>query len=132
MLRDPATVSLAINALCHEMAGPMLQGHTRALVNSIRRANQDVVLGVWELMFSMSADEIAAVVHSALAGYAGNDMPYLSLFGIDPGASYGEWIGGPISAAVTELSEGHGHYPHLVDPGRFVDRCGEHWASVAG
>jgi pimeloyl-ACP methyl ester carboxylesterase len=129
MLRDPATFPLVISALFEEMAGPMLQGDARVLVDTTRRADQDVVLGVWELMFSMSADEIAAVVDGALAGYAGNDTPYLSLFGIDPGAGYGAWLGRSISTAVVEIWDEHGHYPHLVDPDRFVDRCREHWAS---
>ncbi len=132
MLRDPATFPLVINALFDDMAGPMLQGDARVLVETTRRADQDVVLGVWELMFSMSADEIAAVVDAALAGYAGNDMPYLSLFGIDPGDGYGDWLGRSISAAVVELWDDHGHYPHLVDPDRFVDRCREHWAGASG
>lgn len=131
LLRDPTSFPLVIAALFDEMAGPMLQGDARALVDSMRRADQDVVLGVWELMFSMSANEIAVVVDDALAGYAGSDMPYLSLFGIDPGPGYGEWLGRPIRTAAIELWEDHGHYPHLVDPDRFVDRCRQHWASVA-
>jgi len=130
MLRDPETFPLVIAALFDEMAGPMLQGEARALVDSNRRADQEVVLGVWDLMFSMSAEEIGAIVDDALAGYAGKETPLLSLFGIDPGDGYGDWLAGSISGATTELWDGHGHYPHLVDPDRFVARCREFWAEA--
>ncbi len=129
-LRDPETFPPVIAALFDEMAGPMLQGEARALIDRERKADQDVVLGVWELLLTMSAEEVAAVVDGALAGYAGVDLPFLSLFGIDPGDGYGAWVADSIAGAVTELWDGHGHYPHLVDPDRFVARCRSFWAAA--
>ncbi len=86
------------------------------------------MLGVWDLILSMPAEEIAAVVDGALAGYSGLDVPYLALFGIDPGTGYADWISSHIAGAVTEVWADHGHYPHLVDPDRFVDRLDAFWA----
>ncbi|MEZ5295790.1 MAG: hypothetical protein R2697_05820 [Ilumatobacteraceae bacterium] len=47
--------------------------------------DQDVVLGVWDLVFSSSAEELDAVVDGVVGAIS---APYLSLFGIDPGPEY--------------------------------------------
>ncbi len=130
MLRDPASFQAVIDGLFAEMAGPKLGADEAARVNGLRRADQSVVLGVWDLMFTMSTEEIQAVVDGALAGYSGVDVAYLSLFGIDPGPGYSEWLGSHIAGAVTEVWDDHGHYPHLVDPDRFVTRLAEFWADA--
>ena len=127
-LRDPAAFPLVIQGLFEAMAGDKIAPAEMARVNAERRPDQDVVLGVWEMILSLPAEEIAAVVDGALAGYAGLDVPYLSLFGIDPGDDYGSWIAGHITGAVTEVWPDHGHYPHLVDPDRFVDRLQDFWS----
>lgn len=129
MLRDPDSFQAVIDGLFAEMAGPKLSEDEAARVNGLRRADQDVVLGVWDLMFTMSTEEIQAVVDGALAGYAGLDVPYLSLFGIDPGEGYGDWLASHIAGATTEVWPDHGHYPHLVDPDRFVARLREFWGA---
>ena len=100
----------------------------RDRVNALRRPDQTVVLGVWDLILTSPIDEIEATVDGALAGYTGLDVPYLALFGIDPGDGYAGWLSGHIDGAVTELWADHGHYPHLVDPDRFVDRLLAFWS----
>lgn len=47
-------------------------------------------------------------------------VPYLSLFGTDPGAGYPDWLSGLVPTARVETWDGVGHYPHLVDPDRFL------------
>ena len=54
----------------------------------------------------------------SLAG--GVQVPYLSLHGIDPGPNYPAWLGGLIPTAEVEVWPEYGHYPHLVEPQRFV------------
>lgn len=130
MLRDPEAFPLVIEGLFAELAGDAIAPEVMASVNAERRPIQEVVLGVWELIFTHSAEEIDAVVEGALAGFAGRDVPYLSLFGIDPGAEYGPWLQGYIAGATVEVWPGLGHYPHLVDPGRFVKRVDEFWAEL--
>lgn len=127
MLRDPGTFPAVIEGLFADMAGTMLTDGELTRLTSLRRADQDVVLGVWELIFTMSVDEINAVVEGALAGYSGASTPYLSLFGIDPGDEYASWLAGFISNSSVELWADHGHYPHLVDPDRFVARLQSFW-----
>lgn len=127
MLKDPATFGAAIEAIFTDMAGAMLPAAERDRINALRRADQSVVLGVWELVFTMSEAELAEVVTAALAGYAGVELPYLSLHGLDPGKGYDAWLAGHIAGCVFELWPDHGHYPHLVDPDRFVARLRDFW-----
>lgn len=112
----PGEFEAAITAIFEQMAGP-LADEERARVDDLRHADQDVVLGVWDLVFSASAAELDAVVDGVAAAVS---VPYLSLHGIDPGAEYGEWLTSRISASTFEVWPDHGHYPHLIDPERFV------------
>lgn len=108
----------AISAIFDQMAGP-LAGAERWRVDHLRQADQQVVLGVWDLMFSSTVDELGAVV-DAMAGAI--NVPYLSLHGIDPGPDYADWLGRRVSTAAVEIWPNLGHYPHLVDQQRFVER----------
>lgn len=126
-LKDPASFPAVIEGIFDQMAGPLLGADERQRLGGIRQADQHVVLGVWDLMFTMSAEEIAGVVAQALGGYAGRSVPYLSLFGIDPGPGYESWLGSFIAGAEVEVWPDHGHYPHLVDPDRFVERLLAFW-----
>ncbi len=131
MLRDPEQYRLVVDAMFEMMMGDELPAEEVARVNALRHADHEVVFGVWELLLTEPEDEIAATVDAALAGYAGNDVPYLALFGIDPGDGYGEWLRDRIANSTVEYwTDGEqplGHYPHLVDPDRFVARLHAFW-----
>lgn len=128
-LRDPATFATVIEGLFDLLAGDRLGDAERERLVALRRPDRDVVLGVWELVLSHPAEDITAIVDGALAAYAGRTVPYLALFGIDPGADYGDWLSSRIDGAVTEVWDGDGHYPHLVDPDRFVERLRTFWTT---
>ncbi len=108
----PAEFQGAISAIFEAMAGP-LAGAERWRVDHLREAEQSVVLGVWDLLFSSTVEQLDAVVDQ-LAGAI--SVPYLSLHGIDPGPDYAEWLGSRVSTATVELWPDMGHYPHLVEP----------------
>ncbi|MFT7649493.1 MAG: pimeloyl-ACP methyl ester carboxylesterase [Candidatus Poriferisodalaceae bacterium] len=107
-----------------EMAG-LLSAEESARVNSLRRAEQDIVLAIWA-----PATDLEALVASVGSNIT---APYLALNGIDPGDDYEAWLRSVITAAPVsyELWADHGHYPHLVDPDRFVTRIVDFWAGVA-
>jgi len=128
MLRDPATFEAVLSGLFTQLAGTMLSAEEQERLTAGRRPVQEVVLGVWDLIFSMSAEEINGVVEDALSGYAGKAVPYLSLFGADPGPDYAAWLAQLIPGAEVELWDDHGHYPHLVNPDRFVSRLKDFWS----
>jgi pimeloyl-ACP methyl ester carboxylesterase len=108
----------AVASIFEAMAGP-LDGAERWRVDHIRRADQDVVLGVWDLMFTATPEEVDAVVDSITSAIT---VPYLSLHGIDPGPDYQGWLVGKIPSATVEIWPDLGHYPHLIEQQRFIDR----------
>jgi pimeloyl-ACP methyl ester carboxylesterase len=122
MLRgSPEEFAGAIVAVFEQMVGP-LGARERTRIEGIRRADQQVVLGVWDLVLTAAPSELDAVV-DALAGAIA--VPYLSLHGIDPGPDYEPWLTARVSSATVEVWPEHGHYPHLVDVDRFVARIVE-------
>jgi pimeloyl-ACP methyl ester carboxylesterase len=127
MLRDPDQYQLVVDAMFEMMMGDLLADTEAARVNDLRHADHDVVLGVWELLLTEPVDQIAATVDGALSGYAGRDVPFLALFGLDPGPGYGDWLRERIADSTVEYWADHGHYPHLVAPDRFVERLHAFW-----
>jgi pimeloyl-ACP methyl ester carboxylesterase len=110
----------ALTAVFESMNGPMLSQAERTRLGAHRvTARQDVVLGVWDLVFRSTGEELdatAAAVGSAVT------VPYLALHGLDPGPGYADWLTWRMPSATVELWPDHGHYPHLVDPERFAER----------
>jgi pimeloyl-ACP methyl ester carboxylesterase len=133
MLRDPEQYHLVVDAMFEMMTGELLSTAERARVSGLRRADHDVVLGVWELLLTEQEESIAATVDAALSGYRDRDVPYLALFGLDPGPGYAEWLTERIPGAIveywTDAGVPYGHYPHLVDPDRFVNRLRDVWTT---
>jgi pimeloyl-ACP methyl ester carboxylesterase len=127
MLRNAGQYHHVVDAMFEMMMGELLSADERSRIGALRRADHEVVLAVWELLLSEPVEVIAATVDAALAGYAGRDVAYLALFGLDPGEGYDAWLAERIPGAVVEYWEAHGHYPHLVDPDRFVTRLREFW-----
>lgn len=115
---SPEEFQGAIGAVFEQMAGP-LAGAERQRIDLLRQADQDVVLGVWDLVFSSSADDLDAVVDQLAAAIT---VPYLSLHGIDPGPDYADWLTSRIPTAAVEVWPDLGHYPHLIEQDRFVQR----------
>jgi pimeloyl-ACP methyl ester carboxylesterase len=117
MLRSDAFGEV-IAALFDSMHGP-LPAHEVARVSALRRPDQEVVLGVWSPLLELEAADLDAMVADMTGAV---DGPYLALHGIDPGPDYGPWLARAIPTATLEVWADHGHYPHLVDPDRFVAR----------
>jgi pimeloyl-ACP methyl ester carboxylesterase len=118
----------AIDMVFDSMVGP-LPADEAARVHSLRHAEQSVVLGTWDSVLHSSAEELDATV-AALAGAV--TVPYLSLHGIDPGPEYAGWLTRLVPSATVEVWADHGHYPHLVDQARFLQRLAEFEAAVRG
>lgn len=122
MLRgDHATFEAAITAVFDAMAGA-LTGDERRRVTALRRPSQEVVLGIWAPVIESTPAELDALV-AAVAGSV--TVPYLSLHGIDPGADYASWLTALVPTATVEVWPDLGHYPHLVEPVRFLTRLAD-------
>lgn len=130
MLRDPDQYQRVIDDMFEAMQGDLLPQAERDRIGSSRRADQDVILGVWAVILTQPIDEISQTVEMALAGYSNRHTPYLALFGIDPGNEYGAWLGDRIEGALIDVWTDHGHYPHLVEPERFVATVERFWSNI--
>ncbi len=121
MLRDPEAFPAVIGGLFEGFRGA-LDDDEWARLDAARRADQSVVLGVWDAVLTSTPAELDAVVEGALAGYATTNTPYLSIFGTDPGPDEQAFLDRMIPGAVLESADGVGHYPHLVDVAGFTAR----------
>lgn len=124
-LQNPESFPMVIAALFDQLAGDVLPGEERARIESYRQPDQEVVLGIWDLVLNAPREVLAAAVSDAAASVT---CPYLSLHGIDPGPEYTGWLQDLVPSAVVEVWDGLGHYPHLVEPDRFVARLQEFWS----
>jgi pimeloyl-ACP methyl ester carboxylesterase len=127
MLRDSEQYALVLDAMFEMMDGELLPAEERRRLDELSRADHDVVLGVWDMLLTQPVEQIEATVDAALAPYGASSVPYLALFGVDPGDNYAEWLARRIPTSTVELWPEHGHYPHLVDPDRFVERAQSFW-----
>jgi pimeloyl-ACP methyl ester carboxylesterase len=108
----------AIALVFSMMMGPLPTPEAER-ISALRRADPAVVLGIWGTVFDSTPEELDAQVQALAAGIR---VPLLSLHGIDPGEGYAEWLTGLVPTATVESWPEHGHYPHLVDPARFLAR----------
>ena len=129
LLRGPEFHDM-ISAIFTSMDGPLLSESDRA-AGAARQAaaRQDVVLGVWGLVFGSTDAELDAVIDAVAQAIT---APYLAIHGLDPGADYADWLAARVSGATVELWPDHGHYVHLVDPDRFAERVRRFDADVRG
>jgi pimeloyl-ACP methyl ester carboxylesterase len=122
-LRDRATYA---DALMEEKLalgmGLVPQPMFGELERKTRASDPDVVLDIWRPMLDGDADALAAAELALEELLRSIDVPYLALHGqpVEPG--YEAWFRATNPAAHFELWSGLGHWLHLVDTPRFVDR----------
>lgn len=115
---DQASFDMAIGIVFDSMYGALSPADI-ARLNLLRRADQNVVLGIWGTVFESTPEQLDATVDALVAGIG---VPYLSLHGTDIGDEYAGWLKAHVPSATVELWPDCGHYPHLVDSARFLDR----------
>lgn len=107
-----------IGGLLTALQGP-LPAAERDRLRALGRPDQEVVTDIWKLVIDGPAAELDAWTDAILAGVR---APYLSLHGTDPGPDYPAWLTARCPTATVEVWPDHGHYPHLLDPERFLAR----------
>jgi pimeloyl-ACP methyl ester carboxylesterase len=110
----------ALDTLFAKLEAGALSPAASARLESLRRYDSDVILGIWGGGLQQAAPaelaDLAAGLLSAIRA------PYLALYGSEPGPEYRAWLTTTQPAVTVEAWPGCGHYPHLVHPERFVDR----------
>jgi pimeloyl-ACP methyl ester carboxylesterase len=96
-------------------------------LRALGRPDQEVVNGIWEVVIDGPVAELDALMDAILGGIT---APYLSLHGTDAGPDYAAWLTTRCPTATVEVWPDHGHYPHLLDPERFLARVSEFAAEV--
>lgn len=96
-------------------------------LETIRRPRQAVVLAMWALAFEHPGERLDAEVRRLVAAPG---LTYLSLHGTTPPPGYVEALRALIPRAEVEVWEDGGHYPHLVQQQRFVERVQEFDATL--
>jgi pimeloyl-ACP methyl ester carboxylesterase len=115
---DDAEFRQAVSLVFEVLDGPLPPGE-RARLDALSSPEREVVLGVWGTVFEHSESELDAMVSELLGGLR---VPFLAIHGSDPGVAYVEWLLARVANARVEVWPDTGHYPHLVDPARFVER----------
>jgi pimeloyl-ACP methyl ester carboxylesterase len=110
----------AMKAMFANMAGDRLSPESRAYLDMREaEARQEVVVGVWDLVFKTPVDQLTAMAEEFLPAVT---VPYLALHGSDPGEGYAEWLKRSVPTATVELWDGDGHFLQLAEPDRFAER----------
>ena len=115
---DTASFETAMGLVFGSLVGPLPPEEITRL-NALRRADQKVVLGIWATVLESDAEELDAMVGSLVAGIK---VPYLSLHDSGVDGDYADWLRARVPTATVELWPDHGHYLHLVDSARFLER----------
>ncbi len=125
MLRDRASFDGLMDQLMDALAGP-LSAQERARIDSHGSRTQDVVLGVWDMVLTSPLEDLEASIHDALANV---NARYLTILGNEVDG-YQAWLEDRVPTATVETWPGDGHFPHLVEPERFLERVRDFEASL--
>ena len=109
-----------IAAFFDSMQGALSDRGGRAHRRRCASPVQEVVLGVWAPLLELSLEELDALV--ALAGgrrAASRTSPSTAS---TRGRTTAPGCTASIPTPTVEVWDGDGHYPHLVEPARFLDR----------
>lgn len=115
---DEEAFSSAMSDLVEPLYGALPESE-RGRIESLSHPEQEVVLGLWDPVLAAGVDDLRTFSRDVAAGIR---TPYLALHGSDPGHDYVAWLKALVPAATVEIWPGLGHYPHLVEPERFLRR----------
>lgn len=97
---------------------PMLS----VLVHLARTSDQQVVLDTWRPAIEADEETSRADDEAFERLLGAITTPFLSLHGQRVDDDYDDWLRARLRTARVEQWPEHGHWPHLVDPARFVER----------
>lgn len=99
--------------------GPLAHDLVQRLEQTRTALHKDVVLGVWGPVLVGDLGTTLTRMDALLGRIV---APYLCLLGRDVDPAYAGWLASRLPEATLESWPGLGHFLHLVDPDRFVER----------
>lgn len=115
---DEATFRNTLDMMLSSLRGSLTDPQWDRL-QTLRRADQRVVLAIWSVVLDSPREQLDQMVADVASAVK---VPYLSLHGQDPGPDYEAWLTAHVPRATVEVWDGSGHYPHLAQPERFLER----------
>jgi pimeloyl-ACP methyl ester carboxylesterase len=109
--------------------GALSQSAKERLRTSRAKLARETVLGIWRPLLERDGESLERATTAMLRAVA---VPYLSLHGNEPAPGYAEWLRHRAVRARCEVWPGTGHFLHLVEPDRFVDRLTRFLSSPHG
>jgi pimeloyl-ACP methyl ester carboxylesterase len=98
-----------------------LPPEARELVRTRTDPRQDLLLGYWDDLMRLPADEFTAQRESELRSIAGHRLPYAFVTSAEPDPAYAKWLIGLLPDARLEVLPGGGHFPHLAHPAALAE-----------
>jgi pimeloyl-ACP methyl ester carboxylesterase len=118
---DDAAFQSVVATLTEGLYGP-LDAAERDRLERLARRDQEVVVGCWDQVLTTESTELQALIEATARKIT---APYLALYGSNPSQSYETWLASVIPTSSVEIWDGDGHYPHLVEQDRFLERLHE-------
>ncbi len=100
-----------------------LPADARDLVRTRTTPRQDLLLGYWEEIQIMSAEQLIERRERELRLISEHRVPYVFVSGSEPDPVYRQWLTGLIPSVRTEVLTGGGHFPHLARPAELARIC---------
>jgi pimeloyl-ACP methyl ester carboxylesterase len=118
-LRGPEYLTLW-NGLTASMHTELLPADSRQLLRVITDPRQELLLGYWHDLLTMSPAQLHARMEADLAAIRAAGVPYRIIFGQTPNAEHQNWLTGIIPDLTSTVLPDSGHFPHLARPTEFA------------
>ncbi|MFJ4467070.1 alpha/beta fold hydrolase [Streptomyces sp. NPDC089424] len=112
-LRGPAFGEVW-DRLLQGMGTDLLPPDARTLVETATTPRQDLLLGYWDELLTTPADELTRQRVRDMESLRARGVAYHHVSGMEPAASYRDWLLTVLPGAEVTVLTDSGHFPHLV------------------
>lgn len=107
----------------------VLPAEAQELLRATTTPNQDLVLGYWDEVLTLTPEEMNAMAEASQATLRTSGVPYMIVAGDEVDAEYRVWLAEKLPQAVIKVLSGSGHFPQLAHPAAFARCLAEtaHW-----
>jgi pimeloyl-ACP methyl ester carboxylesterase len=118
-LRGPEYLTLW-SMLTAGMHTELLPPDAQELLQTITDPRQDLLLGYWDDLLTMTPAELGDRMAADLRVLGETGAPYRIVFGHTPSANHQNWLTEILPEATSTVLPDSGHFPHLAAPAPFA------------